>query len=408
MRIFIGLREIANIGATLTKGFHTLGHETYTVMLRKNRYYSDNKYDNVIEENIPSTGPHAGGLEKIRHHLLRQKTLTQEFYKGINSCDIFIFIFASSFLPGFIDYPILKLFKKKIVSVFCGSDIRYWYAYNQEFKSLGLLEGIQSRLENAELDSTGRDNYFRKLKRVRVAERYSDLILSQPIMAQLQVRPYMRLNIPLDISQYRWKVFARDKPVILHAPTHRDYKGTKYVLEATELLKREGIEFDFRLLEGMPNSEIRDQLRDADIVIDQLLGQTVATLALEAMASGNVVFARYLPQRLRIPLECPVVNVTEHTLADHLRRIILDVDLRKRIAYAGRAYVEKYHSHIKVTQEILDWLKPDGIVKYDFVPTFFQNELDISDDILYEERKMLWKSRMQRIRNIFTQLSMKR
>lgn len=407
MRIFIGLHEIGNIASTYAKGFRELGHETHSVVVRKNRYYPDSGYDLIVEETIgeqQSTPTHFTAIMRI---LQGYKIRIAELIRSLKTCDVFIFLFASSFLPGFIDYPILKLMKKRIVSVFCGSDIRYWYAYNQEFYSLGLGEGFRSRHENAKIDTTGKDNYFRKLKRVRVAERYSDLILSQPIMAQLQTRPYMRLNIPIDLSQYRFKIPARARPVILHVPTRREIKGTKFILEAVEKLRSEGISFDFRLLENLSNTEIRKELTDADLVVDQLLGQTVATLALEGMASGNVVFARYLPERLRILVECPVVNATEHTLVEHLRRMVLDVDLRTKTAIAGRAYVEKYHSHLGVVQEILEWLNSGGIDAYDFVPTFFQNELKMPKDLLRKERYIIWAQRLRSKARLATAFSKK-
>jgi glycosyltransferase involved in cell wall biosynthesis len=408
MRIFIGLHEIGNITSTYAKGFRELGHETHSVVVRKNRFYPDSDYDLIVEETIGEQQSTPTHFTAIVRKLQGYKIHIMELIRSLKTCDVFIFVFASSFSPGFIDYPILKLMKKKIVSVFCGSDIRYWYAYNQEFYSLGLGDGFRSRHENAKIDPTGMDNYLRKLNRVRVAERYSDLILSQPIMAQLQTRPYMRLNIPLDLSQYKHKIPARDKPVILHVPTHREIKGTKFILEAIENLRREGISFDFRLLENMSNTEIRKELSEADLVVDQLLGQTIATLALEGMATGNVVFARYLPHRVNIPPECPVVNVTEYSLLDQLRKLILDVELRKSIAQASRKYVEKYHGHMKVAQEILDWLEPGGIIEYDFVPTFFQNKFDMPDDLLKEERIMLWKFWMRKIRKLLPRFSLKK
>jgi len=404
-RIFIGLTEIANIAATYAKGFRALGHETYTVVWKKNRFYPDSQYNIVVDDHICATKAGAALLKKALSRIKRRGVGLLQFLYTLTTCDVFIFIFGTSFLPRYWDYPILKLFGKRIVSVFCGSDIRYWYAYEQEFNSLGLGSEFRPFTEDY---NHAYEFFITKIRRVRAAERYADLILSQPSMAQLQTRPYMRMNIPLDLSQYRFNVPEREVPLVVHAPSKRCIKGTKYVLAAVEQLKQEGIRFEFRLIENMPNAQVRELLAEADIVVDQLLSETVATLALESMATGNVVLARYLPERAHIPADCPVVNVTAATLADKLREVILDRDLRRRLAYAGRSYVEKYHDHVRIAQQILDWLKPGGIQEYDFIPMFFQSEFVMPAELLKEERKRMWKQRIQRFTNLFFPRSLRK
>jgi hypothetical protein len=232
------------------------------------------------------------------------------------------------------------------------------------------------------------DFFASKIKVVRTAERFADLILSHPTMGQLQTRPYMRTSIPIDLSQYRFHVPDRKVPLVLHAPSDRDAKGTSYVLAAVDQLKREGVKFEFRLIERMPNDQLRVLLAESDIVIDQLFSYSIATLALESLATGNVVLSRYSPAFAHIPVECPVVNVNMHTLTDQLRRVILDRHMRRQLAYVGREYVEKYHSHVRVMQQILGWLKPRGIAVYDFVPRFFRDNFVMPASLLKEEKRL--------------------
>jgi hypothetical protein len=138
-------------------------------------------------------------------------------------------------------------------------------------------------------------------------------------------------------------------------------------------------------------------LADSDIVIDQLMSMSLGTLALEAMATGNVVLARYQPQRAQIPVDCPAVNVSVATLTDTLRRLIQDRELRRQLAEAGRPYVTKHHSHVRVVQQLLDWLKPGGIVKYDYYPTFFRDEFSMPPELLKEERKNRRDQQLRRL-----------
>jgi hypothetical protein len=180
----------------------------------------------------------------------------------------------------------------------------------------------------------------------------------------------------------------RVSPLVVHAPSRRDAKGTDYILAAVEQLKRDGIAFDFRLVENMPNAQVRDLLTDADIVVDELFSDTVGVLSTESMATGNAVLVHYPADYARVPPGCPAVNVTKDTVTGKLREVILDRDLRRCLAYAGRPYVEANNDHIKVAQQILDWLKPGGIKEYDFVPTFYKT-FKMPPDLLAEERRAM-------------------
>jgi hypothetical protein len=75
-----------------------------------------------------------------------------------------------------------------------------------------------------------------------------------------------------------------------------------------------------------------------------------------------------MPSYAGIPPECPAVNITMDTLEGQLKHVILDRDLRRQLALAGRRFVETYNNHFEITENILRWLKPGGIVKYDFIP----------------------------------------
>jgi hypothetical protein len=67
------------------------------------------------------------------------------------------------------------------------------------------------------------------------------------------------------------------------------------------------------------------------------------------------------------------VNVTRDTLANQLRNVIVDRELRRRLAEAGRPYVEAHHDHVKIAREILHWLERGGIKEYDFTPRLDQS-----------------------------------
>lgn len=384
MRIFIGLTDVANVTANYAKGFQALEHETYSVVWSRSYFYPDEKYTLVIDERAP--GQKANSLAAYAGMALRLMRLA-----GALSCDLFIF-YAPAVLPTYLYYPLLKALGKKIVTVFWGSDVRYWYAYAEEMHSLGAAEEMKPFFDYARTRSGG--SYWDKLRAIKIAERYSDVILSQPDCAQLQTRPYMRTHIPLDLAEYEFRVPARLRPLVLHAPSVAAAKGTDVILKTVEELRNEGLSFDFRLIQKMPNRELRRRLSEADIVVDELYSATVGGLSAEAMASGNAVLVRYMEEYSKVPPACPALNTNVFTLKDNLRRMILDREERVERARRGRPYVEAVNSHVKVCRDILEWLERKDSLEYDFHPTFFQR-LRIPKEILAQEKRETTRRRLE-------------
>lgn len=386
MRIFLGLSEITQIENELAHGFRDLGHQTQTVLWERAPFFKHLEYDYIIDEQAGVTSQ--SGV--VSRNLRRYSTVLRHMPDWMKNNDVFVFIFANSLLPFYLDYPLLKAAGKKIISVFCGTDIRYWYAYQQEMRYLGVEETVAPFL-NAIIGRSG-DRYTKKLRRVRTAEKYADVILAQPSYGQLFVKPYMQLRLPLDLSGYGFNVPDREVPVVLHTPSHRELKGTTQVLETVEQLKKEGLKFEFRLVEKVSNAEIRKLLLDSDIVIDQLISAIIGKMALEGMATGNAVLGRYMPGYIRMPGTCPMISVDKFTLADQLRAVITNRELRRRLAYEGRSYVESYYSHVAVSRDILSWLEPGGITEYDYTPTFFREHFQMDPELKRKEDRDVWNA----------------
>ena len=139
------------------------------------------------------------------------------------------------------------------------------------------------------------------------------------------------------------------RPRVVHAPTHRGIKGTRFLLEAVERLRHEGVPFDLELIENLPHAVARQRYREADLVVDQLLLGWYGEFASEAMAAGKPVIA-YLrqsdldvvPGEMRA--ELPVIDATPATIYEVLKEwlTVRRNELRER-GRAGRTYVERWH-----------------------------------------------------------------
>ena len=139
---------------------------------------------------------------------------------------------------------------------------------------------------------------------------------------------------------------------VLHTPNHRGFKGTEFVVEAVERLRGEGLDVELVLLEGVPNDQVRPIMQGVDILAEQFIATGYAMSGIEGMASGLPVMANLeheaytrVFRRYSFLDECPILSTTPETLADNLRLLVTNPDLRAELGRAGRHYVEKYHSY---------------------------------------------------------------
>jgi hypothetical protein len=138
---------------------------------------------------------------------------------------------------------------------------------------------------------------------------------------------------------------------IAHAPNHRGFKGTEFVVQAVQLLKEEGLNVELKLLEKVPNSEVRRILREeTDILVEQVVVTGHGMNGLEGLASGVAVVCNLEDDDALTPLrrwsyfsECPIVSASPENLATVLRKLVVRPELRRTLGHAGRAYASKYH-----------------------------------------------------------------
>lgn len=165
-------------------------------------------------------------------------------------------------------------------------------------------------------------------------------------------------NLAIDVHTWAAKADHNDcnghnGPVrVLHTPSSRGFKGTEFVLDAVEQLRAEGLQVELILLEGIPNEQVRHTMRSADILAEQFLATGYGTNGVEGLASGLPVLANLeheaytrVFRRFGFLNECPIVSTTPETLADNLRALVTNPQLRRELGAASRTFAEKYHSY---------------------------------------------------------------
>ncbi|WP_170481093.1 glycosyltransferase family 4 protein [Ruegeria arenilitoris] len=170
--------------------------------------------------------------------------------------------------------------------------------------------------------------------------------------------------VPRAIDLSEWKIEAGSKnsrPLIVHAPTNRDIKGTERIIEALTNLQRKGEVFDYEIIENTSNALAKESYESADIIIDQLRIGWYGVLAVEGMALGKPVMS-YIRDDLVGDFEKPPLFPTRmETLEDDIALLLNSPSLRKELGQSGRAYVEMVHDYRRVAklykeiyEEILD------------------------------------------------------
>ncbi len=243
---------------------------------------------------------------------------------------------------------LLKLANKKIVIIPFGCDS---YSYNK-VRSVSLIHGLNSSLPQAAKDQKRVSN------RVEHWCEKADVVIPGFMGPDGFGRWDVLVPSPLIIDLKKWPVSTRNSKAngdsdvvrITHAPNFRGFKGSEFIIEAVNILKKEGLKVELNLLEKLKNHEVKKILQyDTDILVEQIIFTGYALNGLEGLACGLPVlsnledetYTRHL-RRWSYLDECPIVSSCPENLIENLRILITNPDLRRELGRASRLYVEKY------------------------------------------------------------------
>ncbi len=209
-------------------------------------------------------------------------------------------------------------------------------------------------------------NFYRNLKKEKAINEKIEFFVENAdcIMAGFQFDQVGRWDIlpyavyPMNCDQWQPKQRYNNNDGIngvvkvYHTPNHRGVKGTEFLLEAVDALKKEGLLIELVLLEKIKNDKVREMLfSDADILVEQLiLGYALS--AIEGMSTGLPVITNFEEEiytrvfrRYSYLNECPMLSSCPERIKDDLRILVRNPELRRTLGMAGRRFAEKYHSY---------------------------------------------------------------
>lgn len=169
--------------------------------------------------------------------------------------------------------------------------------------------------------------------------------------------------LPVAIDLEAWPLGEREAravPLVVHAPSNPVLKGTDAIESALQPLLDAG-RITYRRVTGMPPAEAAALVRDADIVIDQVLLGLYGVLACEALASGAVVLGHLgATLRSRVPEPVPIIEATPADLTERLEEVLGDLDRLRAEAPARRGFVERIHDGRYAARALSEFLGEVG------------------------------------------------
>jgi len=340
-KIFIGPCEIAGYYSNLAKGFKDLGVEVHFFSFRPH----PSNYE--VQVDLPF-------LIKITQYFnlfkINKNIVIRFFISLIAECssfiwavsaifkyDVFIFGFGQSLIRYNLDLYVLKALNKIVISNLAhGSEARPVYIDGAiQNKDHGLYPSVKKLKRIAK----------RTKKMVSRHEKLVTHIIGSPMStSQFCTKNFINffmLGIPtlkvrtnlIDNKIIRSNL--KGPIIILHAPSHPFAKGTLAIKRAISNLKDKGYKIDFRLIHGVPNSKVIEQIKKCDFIVDQQYSDTpLAGFATEAAIFGKTsVVGGYAFEYLKdfIPKEMYPPSQICHPdkIDDAIEKLIIDVKFFK-------------------------------------------------------------------------------
>jgi glycosyltransferase involved in cell wall biosynthesis len=291
-------------------------------------------------------------LPRLRRWYNRLLQLYVEFTKLLWDRDVFFYYFDGFYLREagplkWLEVPALKLLGRRVIAMPYGGDVIVAEESRELTVKFALTRDYPIMAQPKYVDLVRRQ--------VRHFTEHADAIIaSQNMGPDYLPRVDCLLHCHFAIDEQLWPPsFGPSRVVgdlfrVLHAPNHRNIKGTRFLIQAVEQLKAEGLNIELVLLERVPNAELRRIMAGCHVVADQFVLGMYAMTALEGMASGKPVLCYLREDLVRLynlysyEKDCPIVNTPIEKIAENLRWLYNHPQECERIGRDSRLHVERY------------------------------------------------------------------
>jgi glycosyltransferase involved in cell wall biosynthesis len=317
LRVLHAPSEIAGQPSILARALRDLGVEAWSLATNPTfaAYHPD---ESPGYDDMPPLPRYAGYAGLVARHLLRH--------------DVFHFHFGRTLIPPHnLDLPLYRALGKKLVFHFHGCDVRNRAHMTATHRWSTCTECDPFCIPARQQRVLGEARAHAHARLVSTP----DLLESVPGAEQVHVAAWL--------PDYEPQPFRETPRLVLHAPTNRLIKGTKYVEAAFERLRPRYPGVEFRTVERMPWRELRDLMAQCDVLVDQVFMGWYGMVAVEAMAMARPALAYLRPEFEPRAAGCPLVRITADSLEHELAALLDDAPRRRALGEAGRAWVEREH-----------------------------------------------------------------
>lgn len=170
------------------------------------------------------------------------------------------------------------------------------------------------------------------------------------------------LHLPIETKRFQPVDLDGDPVRICHAARIPEFKGTKYVVQAVENLKKK-YRVELILMHNVPHNQALEMKKSCHIAVDQLTnlgGWGYGMSSLETLAMGIPTVTNIHPEMEgKIP-DHPFIHATPDTVEAALERLITDADYRQQKGREGREWVVRVHDIDVVTNRLYDYYRREG------------------------------------------------
>ncbi|MCC5912510.1 MAG: glycosyltransferase family 1 protein [Clostridiaceae bacterium] len=272
--------------------------------------------------------------------------------KYIDYYDIFHFHNSCSIMEDYRDINMIKKAGKKMIMHHRGNDVRFdWLAkcgknYTNPYVNTVNYLSDEMIFQNLKLFAETMDAAI-----VQDYELYHYVI----DFYRAKGKPVYVLPRIINTKNIRptYPKIDSKAPVIVHAPTHRGFKGSDAIEAVITRLQKEK-SLVYINIEGKSHKEALEYYKQADIVIDQILCGTYGNVSVEAMAMGKAVICYIRPDLMKMyPSTLPIISANPDNLYYELKKLIEDPIKCNRLGQEGVKYVDEYHEGSKVIKELI-------------------------------------------------------
>ncbi|MEC1714815.1 glycosyltransferase family protein [Schinkia azotoformans] len=333
MRILHAPENIGGMAGVLAKAQRNLGHEAYSYSFITNQF----KFKSDYVLNNPTSY-----VEKIQ----KAASFAHQF-------DVFHFYFGSSLLGNSLkDVSWLSKMGKKIFFYFCGCEIRdekimtMKYSLSSCVNCFPKLCSKNRKLAKDVAEKFGIVNFVSTPDLLEFVDR--SVLLPQVVNFELIEKVGNE-----SIKERSWD---EETLVIAHAPTNRLIKGTSYLIDSVEELKKIGYKIELLLIENMSHEEAIRNYRRADIAVDQLLAGAYGQVSAELMALGVPTIA-YLREDLidKYPEVPPLINANPFTIKEKIMEVYENRDMLKPYKKNSKYYAYNIHHPTQIALKSLEY-----------------------------------------------------